>query len=186
MQFTRITKQVPTSFIRIDDIDLEESKLRHILERMIDGPAKDYEIDKETAENLVKLGYLSKSIYDYTNNINLYRVANYEKCGMLHKAIYSDKDITNIEPKTLQYDCTNPANEDELNYIINNMSPIALTEFRANVDTSSFSALEKELGYASDFPIEKDWHVNYGKCYLPARKTTAYILIHSCIEYVFY
>lgn len=79
MQFTRITKQVPTSFIRIEDIDLEESKLRHILERMLDGPAKDYEIDKETAENLVKLGYLSKSIYDYTNNIDLYRVANYEK-----------------------------------------------------------------------------------------------------------
>lgn len=87
---------------------------------------------------------------------------------------------------TLQYNCVNPYDIKELSYIIDNMTPIALQTFQNHVDNNDFSYLQAGLGYGPKFPISKDWHVKFYKCYLPKKKKTAYILVHSVIEYVFY
>lgn len=87
---------------------------------------------------------------------------------------------------TYQYNCVNPMNEKELFYLVEHMTPIPLATFAQSVDISDFQILQSELGYEPDFPIERDYHVNYYECYLPKRHKTAYILVHSAIEYVFY
>lgn len=74
----------------------------------------------------------------------------------------------------------------ELNYIIEHMSKITLDEFKDQVDPEDFRQLQESFGYTDNFPIHNDWHVTYHKCWLPKKHKTAYILIHSCIEYVFY
>lgn len=85
-----------------------------------------------------------------------------------------------------RYNCVNPGNEDELKYIMDNMTPITFEEFKEHVNTDDLSDLTESLGYTPDFPIEKDWHVRYYECELENKQKTAYILVHSAIEHIFY
>lgn len=93
--------------------------------------------------------------------------------------------ITQTSKPKYQYNCTNPDNESELTYIIEHMTNITLQEFESNVDTSDFTRLKQNLGYTKEFTIDKDWHVRYAKAQSKNKKPV-YILIHSCIEYIFY
>lgn len=94
--------------------------------------------------------------------------------------------MNNTDNKTFQYDCTNPNDEKELAYIIDNMQHIKHQTFKEHINEQSYNDIITQLGYSKKFPITKDWHVRYGKCMLPKKQKTAYILIHSCIEYIFY
>ena len=90
--------------------------------------------------------------------------------------------------RVLQYSCVMPKSETELAYIVDNMESIDYDEFVSNVNMDSFRMLKHELGYVrgSKPTLKEDWHVRYGKCFLPEENKTAYIMVHSCIEYVFY
>lgn len=87
---------------------------------------------------------------------------------------------------TFQYNCISSYDETELTYIIEHMQPITLEAFQNSVNQTDYEMLIQGLGYMPEFTIDKDWHVNYAKCFLPRKHKTAYILIHSCIEYIFY
>lgn len=92
--------------------------------------------------------------------------------------------MSNHKPK-YQYNCTDPKSMTELEYVINHMTYIDLSEFEPNVDPKDFKNLQHKLGYSKYLTIDKDWHIKYAKSQLPD-KTIVYMLIHSCIEYIFY
>lgn len=85
-----------------------------------------------------------------------------------------------------QYNCIYPENEEELAFIIDNMTPVSLSEFTNHVDKDDFLILQNNLGYGPHLSIINDYHVHYYKCYLPKEKFISYILVHSAIEYIFY
>lgn len=85
-----------------------------------------------------------------------------------------------------RYNCVDTNDENELAYIVRNMTPIQLPEFESHVDENDFRKLQKQLGYSEHVTISRDWHVKFAKCELPDTHTTAYVLIHSAIEHVFY
>lgn len=88
--------------------------------------------------------------------------------------------------ENFKYNCVNPEDFEELEYIIDNMEKITYEEFSKEINSEDLNILECDLGYNDEFPITRDYHVNFGKCYLSKKRKTAYILVHSCIEYVFY
>lgn len=90
--------------------------------------------------------------------------------------------------RELQYSCVSPVSETELAYIVDNMERIPYEEFITNVDKDSFHELKVDLGYTKNSKptIKEDWGVRFNKCFLPEKNVTAYILVHSAIEYVFY
>ena len=81
------------------------------------------------------------------------------------------------------YNCTAPADLEELNYIIDNNEEITYNTFRKHINNESFYSLHESLGYSKDFHIKNDWHVTYYKA--KYKGITVYMLCHSCIEYVF-
>lgn len=76
----------------------------------------------------------------------------------------------------------------ELNFIKDNKKEINYRAFLTNIDKVKFSDICEDLGYAHHYTkgmiIKDDPYVSYYKCKLP--HSTAYIMIHSAIEYVFY
>lgn len=85
-----------------------------------------------------------------------------------------------------QYDCVSPADELELEYIIDNMAEISHDIFMANAEEEALGELLGRMGYSEEFPIAKDYAVRYYSCFLPTKQCTAYIMVQSAIEYVFY
>ena len=81
------------------------------------------------------------------------------------------------------YDCTNPEDIDELNYILDNYWEIEREEFVDLVDPSDRENLERLLGYDLDFPIENDPYITYGR--VEYQGNTICFLSWSAIEYVF-
>ena len=93
-----------------------------------------------------------------------------------------------IYMRNFQYNCVSPRDEEELDFIVSNYETITYETFIKNVNSLDLKDLKESLGYfpGSKPTLKKDWAVNYGKCKLPEKNVTAYILIHSGIEYIFY
>lgn len=81
------------------------------------------------------------------------------------------------------YNCVNPDDLEELNYIIDNGEEITREEFLEIVNRKSLKSIETSLGYDSNFKMENDWHVSYWKSVYNGNPI--YYFCHSCIEYVF-
>lgn len=84
-----------------------------------------------------------------------------------------------------QYDCVNPEDLEELEYIIDNSEEVTIKEFKGKVHKEDFEMIQAELGYNDEMCIEKDPYVRYHKSTTPEGKKV-YYLDHSAIEYVFY
>ena len=87
-----------------------------------------------------------------------------------------------------QYNCVTPASLEELEYIIEEMEYISYEDFVTNLQSPDLADLKESLGYVKgSLPtLKTDWAVRFAKCYLPEKQKTAYVLIHSAIEHVFY
>jgi hypothetical protein len=86
-----------------------------------------------------------------------------------------------------RYDCVNPKNLDELNYITDNMTNITYRTFRKYVDNKDFKKLKEQLGYKKDSEIKftNDWSITYHKS-TNLKGDKVYLFCHSGIEYIFY
>lgn len=81
------------------------------------------------------------------------------------------------------YNCVNPDDLEELNFIIDNGEEITREEFIKRVSIRDLNSLEKSLGYSDDFKMENDLYVSYWKVIY--KDEWIYYFCHSAIEYVF-
>lgn len=81
------------------------------------------------------------------------------------------------------YNCVNPDDLKELNFVIDNGEEITREEFIEKVSKKDLKSLEKDLGYDNNFKMENDWHISYGKVKYKGKQI--YYFCHSDIEYVF-
>lgn len=81
------------------------------------------------------------------------------------------------------YNCVNPDDFNELNFIIDNGEEITREEFIEKVLEEDIKKLEKSLGYNDDFKMENDLYVSYWKAIYEGK--WIYYFSHSAIEYVF-
>lgn len=96
----KIQKPIMTNFIKIKDKELRTGIVIEILEAIIDGPVKNYEIDEDTAKALVELGYLGTR-YGSRQAV-LYYAENKALCGDLYSFLFSDEPtlyVKHIEEK---------------------------------------------------------------------------------------
>lgn len=136
-----------------------------------------------TGDNFVsyfeKLGYKLVNLEYFKENTNWLM--------WLHQC----KGVVDMKKRVFRYDCINPTNACELEYIIDYMTEITCDTFKRNVDCVSLRTLKQQLGYTKTLyrdcgiTLETDWSVQFFKSKLPDN-SPVYILCHSGVEYVFY
>lgn len=87
-------KTIVIQHVSIDGVEFQEGTLINVLEYTLSGPVNDYDIDDETADKLVKLGYLE--LRWGSRQARLYSVKDKEKCEKLYEFLFSDDDKTMI------------------------------------------------------------------------------------------
>lgn len=81
------------------------------------------------------------------------------------------------------YNCTNPDDTEELEYICDNHIDITYNTFIKNVNPDSFKELCSSLGYDKHLHIKNDYAASFRRSKYKGKYI--YFVVHSAIEYVF-
>ena len=99
-----------------------------------------------------------------------------------YKSFINYKNLN--ENYEFDYNCVNPKDEGELDYIIDNMEEISVDEFLKNVSLEEVNnSLMYGMKYNTKEQLKKDWSVRFHK--LNEKDINVYVMVHSAIEYVF-
>lgn len=85
-------------------------------------------------------------------------------------------------PYRYVHNCTSSTQED-IRRMQESAVEVSRNAFARAVGPDEWKSIQRRLGYSRDFPISRDWHVNYEKG--TYRGVPAYWLTHSHIEWIF-
>lgn len=92
----KIQKPIMTTFIQIgESTELRSGFVFEILEAVAEGPVVNYEIDSDTAEELVKIGILKKRYGSHQST--LYSIGNKELYNILYTFLISDENVLYVK-----------------------------------------------------------------------------------------
>lgn len=92
----KIQKPIITTFIQIGESkELRSEVIFELLEAVADGPVISYEIDSDTADELVKNGILEKRYGSHQSIV--YSIGNKELYNILYTFLISDKNVLYVK-----------------------------------------------------------------------------------------